>query len=166
MCCAVLCCAVLCCAVLSRVAWRVECFGHFFFVSVNMSHPLRWAPNLCPRCRFAPTAHSKAALNLPDFLVGTRHSLVIGMQASMFEELTVEQRRGSLLVQVGLCCTHLVGDRWWGMAADPPPPPPLPPVRHTQPPLDASVMHPVTCRASGDFVCFAVVCVLATVVLP
>jgi WD40 repeat protein len=39
-------------------------------------------------------------LNLPDFLVGTKHALVIGMQASMFEELTLEQRRGTLLVQV------------------------------------------------------------------
>lgn len=36
---------------------------------------------------------------VPDFLVGTKRALIIGMQAGAFEELTADQRRGTLLVQ-------------------------------------------------------------------
>lgn len=39
------------------------------------------------------------AFEVPDFLTGTRRALIIGLQASMFEELTADQRRGTLLVQ-------------------------------------------------------------------
>jgi len=39
------------------------------------------------------------SFSVPDFLCGTTHGLVVGMQASMFEELSAEQRRGTLIVQ-------------------------------------------------------------------
>ena len=39
------------------------------------------------------------AFSVPDFLCGTTHGLIVGMQASMFEELSAEQRRGTLIVQ-------------------------------------------------------------------
>lgn len=37
--------------------------------------------------------------HVPNFLVGTRRSLIIGMQAAMFEELSPDDRRGTLIVQ-------------------------------------------------------------------
>lgn len=39
------------------------------------------------------------SFSVPDFLCGTTHGLIVGMQASMFEELSAEQRRGTLIVQ-------------------------------------------------------------------
>lgn len=41
----------------------------------------------------------KGELRCPDFVVGTRNSLVVACTSSMFDELSPEGRRGSLLVQ-------------------------------------------------------------------
>jgi len=39
------------------------------------------------------------AFSVPDFVVGTRKALIVGVDASVFEEVDVENRRGVLLVQ-------------------------------------------------------------------
>jgi len=59
---------------------------------------------------FAPAEHGKLAC--PDFVVATENSLVVGCHAAMFDELTAEARRGTLLVQGQDAAVH-------GLAAHP-----------------------------------------------
>jgi WD40 repeat protein len=54
----------------------------------------------------------KGQLRCPDFVVGTRQSLVVACTSSMFEDLSPEGRRGTLLVQGQNAAVH-------GLAAHP-----------------------------------------------
>ena len=43
---------------------------------------------------------SRLDFSTPDFVVGTLRAFVVGMEASLFEEVDADARRGTLLVQV------------------------------------------------------------------